>query len=103
MSLSNLEKKRYRQIGHSLKPVVIVGQSGLSENVINEANSFLDNHELIKVKFLAEDRDERKKLMQELSFITQAEAVQIIGKIALYFKLAKNPNERLSKIRGAES
>ena len=36
MAISNSEKKSLRQLGHSLKPVVTVGDKGLSDNVLDE-------------------------------------------------------------------
>ena len=49
-ALSIHERKRLRQIGHALNPVVMVGSQGLTENVIEETNRALNDHELIKVK-----------------------------------------------------
>lgn len=48
-SLSIQERKRLRQIGHALNPVVMLGDKGLTENVIEELERALNDHELIKV------------------------------------------------------
>lgn len=45
-SLSNQERKRLRQIGHALHPVVMLGSQGLTEGVIEEANRALNDHEI---------------------------------------------------------
>ena len=55
-ALSIHERKRLRQIGHALNPVVMIGGQGLTENVIEETNRALNDHELIKVKIAGEDR-----------------------------------------------
>ncbi|MEL0028955.1 MAG: YhbY family RNA-binding protein, partial [Perlucidibaca sp.] len=47
VSLSTAEKKRLRQIGHHLNPVVLLGASGLTEAVLAEIDARLEDHELI--------------------------------------------------------
>ena len=82
-ALSIQERKRLRQIGHALNPVVMLGGQGLTENVIEETNRALNDHELIKVKIGGEDREARVAAMNEIAQVTGAELVQTIGKIAL--------------------
>jgi RNA-binding protein YhbY len=50
MKLTSGQVKRLRAEGHrlKLKPVVIIGQKGLSENLHQEIDSALDHHELLK-------------------------------------------------------
>ena len=43
-ALSIQERKRLRQIGHALNPVVMVGDKGLTENVIEELARALNDH-----------------------------------------------------------
>jgi len=86
MSLNPDTKKRYRTIGHGLKPVVIIAGKGLTEGVLNEVNRALDDHELIKVKLAMEDREERKQVVGELCEQAGAEVVQTIGKVVLMFR-----------------
>lgn len=98
MALPNDKKREYRAIGHSLKPVVIVSENGITEGVAEETRRALNDHELIKVKFAVLDRDARKQLMNDLCAATGAESIQTIGKIALMFKAAKEPNPKLSNL-----
>ena len=46
MSASNNDKKKFRTIGHQLKPVVIIAQKGLTENIKEEIDRALTDHEL---------------------------------------------------------
>ncbi len=96
--LSIQERKRLRQIGHALNPVVMLGDKGLSEGVLEELSRALNDHELIKVKIVAEDRDERAAMIVEISEKTGAEVVQKIGKIALIYKKAAKQNQKLSNL-----
>ena len=81
-TLSIQERKRLRQIGHALNPVVMLGGSGLTENVVEEILRALNDHELIKVKIAGEDREERAAIIAEIASTTGAEIVQTIGKMS---------------------
>ncbi len=85
------EKKKFKSQAHTLKPVVTIGQAGLTDAVINETEIALDSHELIKVKIRAE-RDERKQITADLCDKTHAELIQTIGLIAVIYR--KNPDKR---------
>ncbi|WP_288386308.1 ribosome assembly RNA-binding protein YhbY [uncultured Acinetobacter sp.] len=97
-ALSIQERKRLRQIGHALNPVVMIGGQGLTEGVIEETNRALSDHELIKIKIAGEDRDARAQVIDALIAETQAEVVQKIGKIALLYKKAAKQNPNLSNL-----
>lgn len=98
MSLDNKTIKRYRSIGHHLDPVVIVANA-LSENVLTEINRALNDHELIKVRVVSEDREARKAVIAEICDSQQAELVQVIGKIALIYRKAAELKPHLSNIQ----
>ncbi len=97
-ALSIQERKRLRQIGHALNPVVMLGDKGLTESVVEELNRALNDHELIKVKVTGEDREARATTITEIANITGAEVVQTIGKIALLYKKAAKQNPKLSNL-----
>lgn len=99
MALSNVQKKRYRSIGHDLNPVVTIAGNGLSDTVLAEINRALDDHELIKIKVVVTDRELRAKMIEQICQKTKALEVQQIGKVALILKEARKPNTKLSNIR----
>ncbi len=84
-------KKQLRAKAHALKPVVITGQAGISEAVLNEINLALDHHELIKVRVNAEDREQRKEMGGQICEETGAELIQSIGHIITLYR--KNPGK----------
>jgi RNA-binding protein len=88
MSLSASRKRFLRSQAHHLKPVVMVGQHGLNENVLNEIEIALDVHELIKVKIAAE-REERAKITDRILEKSGAELVQTIGQMSILFRRNK--------------
>lgn len=77
---------------HDLKPVVMLGQKGLTEAVLNELDLALDHHELVKIKLSMEDRDVRKQAIADICLRCQAEKVQSIGKtLSIYRQNKKQP------------
>ena len=98
MPLSITEKKRFRQIGHQLNPVVMLGGQGLSEAVLAEIERALEDHELIKVRIGGEDREARRAVIDAITGQTRSEAVQIIGKLVLLYRAAKQPHPKLSNV-----
>jgi RNA-binding protein len=92
------ERKRLRQIGHALQPVVMIGSQGLTDSVVEETLRALNDHELIKVKIAGEDRELRHSIVAQLTSRTQAQNVQQIGKIVLLYKKSIQQNPKLSNI-----
>lgn len=97
MSLSSQQKKQFRTIGHNLNPVVTVAAKGLSDTVLDEIHRALKDHELIKIKLIAE-RASKAELIASICEQTGAEQVQSIGNVVLLFKLAKKRNAKLSNL-----
>ena len=85
MALSNADKKRFKTIGHSLKPVVIVAQKGFTENIKSEIERALKQHELIKIKLMA-GKEERQSQIDAILSHHQAELVQDIGHIIAIYR-----------------
>jgi RNA-binding protein len=98
MSLSKNQIKFLRSKCHDLKPVVMLGQKGLTDAVLNELDIALDHHELVKVKLSVDDRDARKQLTEEICQRCRAEIVQSIGKtVSIYRKNTEKPVIALPK------
>ncbi len=81
-------RKFLRAKAHSLKPVVITGQAGISDAVLNEIDLALNHHELIKVRVNAEDREMRQTMIQRICETLGAELVQSIGHIATLYRVS---------------
>jgi RNA-binding protein len=94
MALSEKQSRFLRSKAHPLKPVIHVGQSGLTPAVCAEAARALKDHELIKVKFFGAEREQRDSWVSELCTTTASELVQRIGHVATIYK-ARSPMPRL--------
>ena len=96
MTLLKKQLKTLKALCHNLKPVVTIGQNGITENVFSEIEIALDHHELVKIKLAAGDRDDREKMIQLICQQTGAEKIQSIGKtLTLFRRNLKKPKIEL--------
>lgn len=86
MALTPKQKQQLKGLAHALKPIILLGNQGLTDAVKKEANRALADHELIKVRIPVQDRDERRQLFQELCEACEAELVQSIGSIGVLYR-----------------
>lgn len=84
-ALSPQQRRKLRGLAHSLKPVVMIGQSGLSENIHSEIEIALDFHQLIKVRLRA-GKEERQQWADAITARSKAEAVTSIGQILVLYR-----------------
>ncbi|MFO7602386.1 MAG: ribosome assembly RNA-binding protein YhbY [Gammaproteobacteria bacterium] len=92
MPLSQKQKRHLKQLAHDKKPVVMVGAAGLTESVMNEIDSSIAHHELIKVKLNVGDREAKQQMAQHIAATLAAELVQTIGHVAVYYRAADKPS-----------
>ncbi len=97
MPLTNKQNKYLRGLSHDLKPVVMIGNSGVTEGVLSELETCLAHHELIKVRISGVDRDERRQMAENLCKQSNSELVNTIGHIAVLYRRAKEPVIKLPK------
>jgi RNA-binding protein len=86
MSLPEKTRRELRARGHTLKPVVSIGNAGLSKAVLRELELSLEHHELMKVRVGGADREQRRQMITELCEHLGAELVQAVGHIALIYR-----------------
>lgn len=86
MALTESQKKYLRGLGHQLKPVIMIGDAGLSDAVFKEFCSSIEHHELVKVRVRVGDRKARDSVIDELCKRGSAELVTRIGNVALVYR-----------------
>ena len=95
-TLKGSTKKYLRSLAHHLKPVVMVGRNGVTEQLITSVDTALKDHELIKVKFL-DYKEEKKEISEEIASATKSAVVGIIGNIVTLYR--QHPQPELRKIK----
>jgi RNA-binding protein len=86
MTLSNKQKQYLKGLAHSLKPVVQLGNNGLTEGVLAEIDGAIKHHELIKIKVPTDDKEEKALIMDAIVRETGAVKVQAVGHVLVLFK-----------------
>lgn len=98
-ALAGFQKKFLKGLAHGLKPVVFIGQKGLSGSLIGSIHDALNTHELIKVKFIEFKEKQQKAGMAE---VIEAEArcrlVGMVGHIAIFYRQQPDPEKRKIKL-----
>jgi RNA-binding protein len=85
-ALSERQRRHLRGLAHALKPLVRLGNAGLTPALAKETARALHDHELIKVKAQAPDRQARDALLTELARLTGSALVHRIGHIGVLYR-----------------
>ncbi len=110
--LTSTQAKYLRGIAHDLKPVVFLGQKGLTDALISSTEDAFDRHELIKIKFIDfKEKNQKTKMAEALEVRTGSHLVGIIGHIAILYRQHPDPEsqwpgrarQRLTCLRCANS
>ncbi len=88
MALTEKQLRFLRGKAHALKPVVMLGLKGLTENVVAETVQALRVHELIKVRVRTANRAAREAALSQLVTRTGCELVTRIGHVAVLYRAA---------------
>ena len=96
-NLKGVDRKYLRSLAHAFKPLVQVGKGGVTEGLVASLNEALDQHELVKVRFL-EFKDEKKSLAMQMAEATSCEQVGMVGHIAMFYREQKDPEKRKIKL-----
>jgi RNA-binding protein len=93
--LEGYQKMHLRALAHGLKPVVMIGQRGLTDELIQSANQAFQGHELIKVKFVGlKDREQKDEISKTFQHETGSELVSAVGHVYAFFRQQEDPEKR---------
>lgn len=86
MPISATQKLNLKRRAHALKPVVIMGQHGLTEAVLKAIDEALEVHELIKIKLTGVERDQTAATQLAICEPLRAEAICQIGHMLVIYR-----------------
>ena len=89
LELKASQRKYLKGLAHRLKPVVQVGQDGVTEGVLGAVDAALLTHELIKVRL--EEPEDKKGDAQALAQGTQSFFCSLVGHTVTLYR--PNPEE----------
>jgi RNA-binding protein len=96
-TLTTAQRQYLKGLAHTLSPVVIIGEKGLTEAVIKETGQALKAHELIKIKAGSDERETRSLWLEQLCNALDAMPVQQIGKVLVIYRPAEKPAIQLPR------
>jgi len=98
MNLNKKQIQHLKGLAHSLKPVVLLGNNGLTEAVVAEIDYALGHHELIKIKIPTDDRETKGLIVDAICRETNAIQVQVIGKTLVIYRESDEKKIRIPKL-----
>jgi len=96
--LTGAQKSFLRSQGQTLEPVIKIGRSGLTPAFFIELQRLLRRHELVKLRFLGADRDERAELCTRIADEGRCICVGAVGGTALFYRQNPEPKERVIEL-----
>lgn len=103
LSLSVPQRLELKGRAHVLKPVVIIGNAGLTPAVLDEIERSLKSHDLLKIRVMNDDREVRESILQEICETLKAGPVQHIGKMLVIYRPLAIPIAKVAKRRPGKS
>lgn len=92
--LTSKQRAQLRGMANSLNDTVLIGKEGLTDAVLEQTETILEKHELIKIKILETAMLSTREVQQALCEELDAEPVQCIGTKTVIFRVAREPENR---------
>lgn len=86
MTLTGKQKRKLRALAHPLTPVVQIGQRGLTQAVVLQVDTALNDHELIKVRVGADAPIDRNEAADLLEPRTGCKVAGVIGRVLILYR-----------------
>lgn len=94
-TLTPRQRRYLKGLAHSLKPVVQIGQNGVTETVVRALEDALTAHELIKVQFVdVKEKDTKHLLAHRIESALSCEIVGTIGHRVIFYRPHKEAKKR---------
>jgi RNA-binding protein len=94
--LTGGQKSHLRGLGQKLEASLKLGKAGLKPAFFKELQRLLDARELVKLRFLGFDRDERAAFCERIAGEGRCVCVGAVGHTALFYRT--NPDPALRRI-----
>lgn len=86
LELTSRERSDLRSAAHPLRPVVLIGDNGLTEAVLKEIDLALNSHGLIKVRAGGKEREDREAMLATVCETLSCAPVHHLGKILILYR-----------------
>lgn len=84
------QRAKLKKISHGYKPLVNIGKGGISENTLKQIDDTLNKREVMKIKILNNNLDDRDMLIDEILTKLDCEFVRYMGNILTIYRKSEN-------------
>lgn len=84
------QRAKLKKISHGYKPLVNIGKGGISENTLKQIDDTLNKKEVMKIKILNNNLDDRDMLIDEILTKLDCEFVRYMGNILTIYRESEN-------------
>lgn len=83
-TLDGAQRRRLRSLAHVLKPVVLVGEAGITATVLEAVDAALATHELIKVRL--REPEDKHAAAEALAEASRAALCGVVGHTVILYR-----------------
>ncbi len=95
--MNNKQRAYLSGLASKLTPIMQIGKSSLTPEIIRAADEALEARELIKISVLKNCFDDPRAIAEMMAGRTHSEVVRVIGKKIVLYRAAKKPKIELPK------
>jgi RNA-binding protein len=85
MTLTSIQKQNLKAQAHNLDPIIQIGKNGVTPQQLSQIRRALEDHELIKIKYLAH-KNKKETLSKKIIKETDSEEISLIGNVLIIYK-----------------
>ena len=94
MELTSKQRAQLRGLASQMDTILIVGEDGIGENLIRQADDALEARELIKGRVLENSMLTPREAAEQLAPLTRSEVVQVIGTKFVLYRQSHNKDKK---------
>ena len=95
--MNNKQRAYLSGLASKLTPIMQIGKSSLTPEIIRAADEALEARELIKISVLKNCFDDPRAIAEMMAERIRSEVVRVIGKKIVLYRAAKKPKIELPK------
>jgi RNA-binding protein len=92
--MTSKQRAYLKGLAMTMDPIFQIGKSSLTPEITGAVDEALEARELIKIHVLKNCADDGKTLAQMLAERTRSQVVQVIGKMIVLYRPAKEEKDR---------
>ncbi len=92
--MTSKQRAYLRGLGSNIEPIIQIGKSGVTPEMTQAVDEALEARELVKIHILKNCDDDGRELADTLSGRTHSTVVQVIGRMIVLYRPAKEEKDR---------